>query len=101
MRDVENDEGGFEDTGFNTALLYEFIEGWEAGIRYDWLEGVDDPELAERDRISLSLTKHFDFGDDLTGLIRLQYDHDDIDGAGTEDSVWLQFGFDWGPGEVR
>lgn len=101
MRDVENDEGGFEDSGFNTALLWEFIEGWEAGVRYDWLEGVDDPELAERNRISASLTKHFDFGDDFTGLVRLQYDHDDIDGEGTEDSIWLQFGFDWGPGEVR
>ncbi len=101
MRDVENDEGGFEDSGFNTALLWEFAEGWEAGLRYEWLEGVSDPELAERTRISPSLAKRIDFGDDLTGIIRLQYDHDDIDGHGTEDSIWLQFGFDWGPGEVR
>ena len=101
MRDVENDEGGFEDCGFNTALLWEFKESWEAGLRYGYLEGVSDPELAERHRISPSLTKRFDFGSDLTGLVRLQYNHDDIKGHGTEDSIWLQFGFDWGPGEVR
>lgn len=101
MRDVENDEGGFEDSGFNTALLWEFTQDWEAGLRYGYLEGVSDPELAERTRISPSLTKKFDFGSDLTGLVRLQYNHDDIKGHGTEDSIWLQFGFDWGPGEVR
>ena len=101
MRDVENDEGGFEDSGFNTALLWEFTENWEAGLRYGYLEGVADPELAERHRISPSLTKRFDFGSDLSGLVRLQYNHDDIKGHGTEDSIWLQFGFDWGPGEVR
>lgn len=101
MRDVENDEGGFEDNGFNTALLWEFIENWEAGLRYGYVEGVADPELAERHRISPSITRKFDFGNDLTGLVRLQYNHDDIKGHGTEDSIWLQFGFDWGPGEVR
>ena len=101
MRDVENDEGGFDDCGFNTALLWEFSENWEAGLRYGYLEGVSDPELAERHRISPSITKKFDLGDQLTGLLRLQYNHDDIKGLGTEDSIWLQFGFDWGPGEVR
>lgn len=101
MRDVENDEGGFDDSGFNTALLWEFIENWEAGLRYGYLEGVADPELAERHRTSLSLARKIDFGNDLTGLIRLQYSHDDIKGHGNEDSIWLQFGFDWGPGEVR
>ncbi|MBK1855671.1 hypothetical protein JO972_11925 [Verrucomicrobiaceae bacterium 5K15] len=101
MRDVETDEGGFEDNGYNTAVMYEFIEGWEAGLRYEWMEGVADPELAERTRISPSLTKHFRLDNDISALVRLQYNHDDIDGHGTEDSVWLQFGFDWGPGEVR
>ncbi|BDS07487.1 hypothetical protein NT6N_25270 [Oceaniferula spumae] len=101
MRDVENDEGGFEDNGFNTSVMWEFVEGWEAGLRYGWVEGVDDPELAERHRISPSIGKYFDFGNDMKGHVRLQYNHDEIDGHGSEDSVWLQFGFDWGPGEIR
>lgn len=101
MRDVENDEGGFEDSGFNSALLWEFVDDWEAGLRYGYLEGVADPELAERHRTSLSLTRKIDFGSDITGLVRLQYNHEDIKGHGNEDSIWLQFGFDWGPGEVR
>ena len=101
MRDVENDEGGFEDSGFNSSILWEFVENWEAGLRYGYLEGVADPELAERQRTSVSLARRVDFGHDLIGLVRLQYNHDDIKGHGSEDSVWLQFGFDWGPGEVR
>ena len=101
MRDVENDEGGFEDSGFNTALLWEFVENWEAGLRYGYVEGVEDPELPERHRTSASIARKFDFGNDLTGIVRLQYNHDDIKEHGTENSVWLQFGFDWGPGEVR
>lgn len=100
-RDVENDEGGFDDSGFNTALLWQFKEGWEAGVRYEWIDGVSDPELAERYRISPVLTRTLNLGEDLTGTVRLQYDHDDIDDHGRENSIWLQFGFDWGPGEVR
>jgi hypothetical protein len=101
MRDVANDEGGFSDNGFNTALLWEFIETWEAGIRYGYLEGVADPELPQRHRISPVFTKYFRFPGDKFALIRLQYNHDDIKGHDSEDSIWLQLGFDWGPGEVR
>lgn len=100
-RDVDNDEGGFSDNAFTTAAIYTFLESWDAGLRYEYVDGVADLELAERQRISPSLTKHIDFGDDLTGLVRLQYNHDQIEGSGSEDSLWLQFGFDWGPGEVR
>ena len=101
IRDVENDEGGFEENGFNTALLWEFTEDWEAGLRYGYLEGVADPELAERHRTSASIARKINFGYDITGIVRLQYNYDDIKDHGGENSVWLQFGFDWGPGEVR
>ncbi len=101
MRDVSNDEGGFTDTGVNTAVLWEFIETWEVGVRYGYLEEVSDPELSGRERISPVLTKHFSFGNDRFALIRLQYNHDEIKNRGGEDSIWLQLGFDWGPAEVR
>ena len=50
MRDAETEEGRLEDCGFNTALLWEFTENWEAGVRYGYLEGATagDPELVER-----------------------------------------------------
>lgn len=101
IRDVETHHGTFTENGFNTALLWEFIETWEAGIRYGYVEGVDHLELSERHRISPTLTKHFNLADNLFAIIRLQYNHDELQGHGTEDSLWLQFGFDWGPGEVR
>ncbi len=101
MRDVNNDEGGFSDNGFNTALLWEFVESWEVGIRYGYLEGVADPELPQRQRISPVFTKHFRFGNDMFALVRLQYNHDEVKGHESEDSIWIQLGFDWGPGEVR
>ena len=103
-RDVENDEGGFDDSAYATALLWEFMEDWELGLRYEYVDGVEDPELAKRQRISPSLTKTFRLADDLTAMARLQYNFDDIDGhegSSNEDSFYLQFGFDWGLGEVR
>ena len=104
MRDVENDEGGFDDSAYTTALLWEFLEDWELGLRYEYVDGVEDPELAKRQRISPSLTKSFQLADDLSAMVRLQYNFDDIDGhdgSSNEDSLWLQFGFDWGIGEER
>ncbi|MGB0775532.1 MAG: hypothetical protein ACPGUY_06770, partial [Akkermansiaceae bacterium] len=98
MRDVENDEGGFDDQGLTTEILWQFAENWEAGLRYDWLEGVEDPELLERNRYSAALTRNFQINDQTSALVRLQWNHDEIKGEGSEDSVWIQFGFDWGPG---
>ena len=100
-RDVETAGGSFDDNTFNTSLLWEFAESWEAGLRYDWVEGEGDLELNKRYRISSSMTKRFDLGDDFIGLIRVQYDHDDTNGQGADDTVWLQFGFDWGRAEIR
>jgi len=101
IRDVANPEGGFSDNGINTALLWEFLETWEAGIRYGYLQGVADPELPQRQRISPVFTKHFRFSGEKFALVRVQYNHDEIKGHDSEDSIWLQLGFDWGPGEVR
>lgn len=100
-RDVETNVGSFDENTVNTALLWEFAESWEAGLRYDWVEGANELDLDQRYRISTSLVKRFDFGDDFIGLIRVQYDHDDTSGRGTDDTVWLQFGFDWGRAEIR
>ena len=54
-------------------------DGWEAGLRYGWVE----------------------LGANGDGFARLQYNHEDHDDFGGEDSVWLQFGLNWGSEEVR
>lgn len=100
-REVETGHKTISENGFNTALLYEFIPTWEAGVRYGYVEGAPELALTERHRISPVLTKRFNLADELTGIVRLQYNYDDMDDYGDEHSVWLQFGFDWGPGEVR
>ena len=91
---------------------YRFSDEWVADLRYGWIEGVEDGaeidmgevEYAfvseERERLSLALTREFDLYHNTSSYARVQYNHDDLD-EGSEDSVWLQFGFNFGPGEVR
>ncbi len=100
-RDANTSEGSTDENTVNTSLLWEFVESWEGGLRYDWVEGSNTLGLAKRDRISASLAKRVDFGDNLIGIARLQYDRDNLRGGGVEDTLWLQFGFDWGRAEIR
>ena len=65
--------------------------------KYDYLEGVEDPELPERHRISPSLTHYFSLGK-IESMARLQYNYDHADERDDAHSIWLQFGFEWGAG---
>jgi len=91
---------------------YRFADEWIAALRYEHLQGRNaGPELddgiieyafapSERDRFSVALTREFEYKDTLS-LIRLQYSHDQTE-EGDEDSVFLQFGFNYGrEDEVR
>lgn len=97
-RDVETDEGGFDELGFNSTAVWSPNVDWDLALRYDWLEGATDPELAERHRISPSITRHFEAGP-VEVLTRLQYSYDYSDDHQNEHSVWLQFGFEWASGD--
>lgn len=97
-RDVETDEGDFNELGFNSTAIWSPNTDWDIALRYDWLEGVDDPDLPERHRISPSVTRHFDAGP-IAVLTRLQYNYDYSDEHDDEHSVWLQFGFEWASGD--
>lgn len=91
---------------------YRFSDEWVGDFRYGWIEGVEAGEemdmgeveyafaSEERKRLSLALTREIALYKDTRSCVRLQYNHDDLE-EGSEDSVWLQFGFDFGPGEVR
>ena len=97
LRKVSTEEGGFEETAFSSAALYRFKPEWEMGLRYNYLEGVNDPKLPERHRISPSLSHYF-FLSKIPSMARLQYNYDHSDERGDDHSIWLQFGFEWGAG---
>lgn len=97
LREVNTEEGKFDEFAFSSIALYKFGPQWGCGLRYDYLEGVDDPELPERHRASTSLTRYFSI-DNIESIIRLQYNYDHSEERGNDHSVWLQFGFEWGAG---
>jgi hypothetical protein len=113
-RDVEwmDDDGGLVETGETghwgtmLSILYGFCDDWEAGARVGWLEGAagvaDETvfELEERWRYSAVLSRRFPLGDDTSGLARIQFNYDDLP-EGDEQSIGFQFGFDFGPPEIR
>jgi hypothetical protein len=96
--------GSADELGISTAVLVGLNEDWTAGLRYGWVEGVDESELhelPERYRLSAAVTRRLTFSDSSSGYARLQVNHEDHEEYGDEVSVWLQFGFDFGSPEVR
>lgn len=83
-----------ETWGAYTQMLWGFRRGWVAGLRGDYVteepaEIPPDSVLPMQWRASTNLTWYpTEFS-----RLRLQYNHDDIQGTGGEDSVWLQFEF--------
>jgi len=100
IRDVSTDEGDFDELALNSTVLWKFVSDWEAGLRYDYLKGVDDPELPERHRLSPSMTRYFSINK-TNALVRLQYNYDHSEYRSDDHSLWLQFGFEWGAGNAH
>ena len=100
LRDVATDEGSFDEWAFNSAMLWTFNPDWKAGLRYDYLQGVDDPELPTRHRISPAIARHFTSGI-TNGLVRLQYNYDHSHEHQEDHSLWLQLNFKWGAGDAH
>ena len=98
MREVDTGEGSFEELAFTSAAHYQLNHAWEVGLRYDYLEGVEDPELPQRHRLSPSLCHYFPLDGGVEAFLRLQYNYDDSEERGDDHSIWLQFGFGWGAG---
>lgn len=99
-------------TGLMLFAAYELNEKWRFDLRYDRINEVEagphgtamDPEyefaVHGRERYSLAATRAIRLSEDSLARLRLQYNHDKIE-EGSEDSIWLQFSYDFGPGEVR
>jgi hypothetical protein len=97
LRKVDIDDGSFQEFAFTSAAHYRLNPEWEIGLRYDYLEGVEDPGLPERHRISPALSHYFTMAG-AGAIARLQYNYDHSEGRGDDHSIWLQFGFEWGAG---
>jgi hypothetical protein len=107
--DVDRSFGDAGQWGAVVSGIFGFASNWEAAARIGWFEGVESGPAPgdvvfgaeERIRYTAAVTRRFNVADDWSGLARLQYNFDDLDGGGTDHSVFLQFGIDWGQGEVR
>jgi len=105
-------QGAASQQSFMAFANYRFHQQWIAGIRYEYLEGAiggADIHMGEteyafessgRERITLALTREFRYSDIMLSTIRLQYSHDNLEEE-SADSIWLQFGFNFGGPEVR
>ncbi len=111
----ENDAitGTADQNSFMFRAGYTFSENWRADLRYGFIEGVTEGpldvggeiengfEIDERKRLSLALTHKLFNHKSSSAFVRAQYNHDDLEDLGSEDSFWLQFGFDFGGAEIR
>lgn len=84
-----------DDWGGFSQLLWGFRRGWVAGLRGDYLDGAGgapaaaDPMIARRWRVSPNLTWYpTEFS-----KLRLQWNHDGLEGSRSEESLWLQIEF--------
>jgi hypothetical protein len=81
------------DRGLYAQLLWGIKPRWVAGFRADLAKGDDaafDAELRER---RLRLSPNVTWYPSEFSKLRLQYNYDDRESAGTDHSVWLQFEF--------
>ena len=99
---MESLPGDIRDWGLYSSLVWgkALKHGvLESGLRFDYVSGEGSAGLASRHRISPGVTWYFD--NRRTAYARLQGNFDDISGHGSEQSVWLGFGINYGGAEVR
>jgi len=64
------------ETGFAVTARYKFANTWEAGLRFEHIDGSDVvEELPEVDRLSAAITKSFNITEYIDSQVRLQYDN--------------------------
>jgi hypothetical protein len=86
------------DRGLYSQVVYGFTDGWNAGLRVDYVTGNDaafdanDPFRGERYRLSPELT----FFPSEFSKVRLQYNYDHGDLFGRAHSIWMQLEFGLG-----
>lgn len=99
----EDERRNLREFGASTALTFgqsfARLGRLEAGLRFDYVEGIAAAELDERWRLSPALTWHPTNSRYLA--IRVQYNLDHSNSGDTNHGVWAQVGLNWGGTEVR
>lgn len=86
------------DYGFYSQFVYGFMPRWNAGLRFDYVDGnaglfdANDPFRGRRTRVSPELT----FLPSEFSKIKLQYNLDHGASFGTANSIWMQLEFGLG-----
>ena len=89
--------GSDSELGLSFSAVYGFAENWEAGLRYEYLEGSDTlSETPSIERISAAMTRRFELNNHLNGHVRFQLDHINRDEVEDATVAWLQFQFSFG-----
>jgi hypothetical protein len=105
----EDEEGEEEDvvkrTTLNEVGVYSDLrygwaaDGWQLGLRGEYVGGIAEAGLEKRIRISPGVS--YFFNPMRTVFLRVQYNYDRFESSRDEHSVWAQFGINWGGPEVR
>jgi hypothetical protein len=99
----EHDEsprsGSLDEFGLYSTIAYGFNNGFELGLRGEFVSGIARAGLDERYRASPAVTYYLN--KQRTMYLRAQYNYDHSSDFGSEHSVWAQIGINWGSPEVR
>jgi len=95
----EHELAGDDEFGFYSNAVYTFNKSTAAGLRLDYVAGVEELGLQERLRLSPHLTWHPTGEEHLH--VRFQYNYDDREEDGDAHSGWVQLQYSFGGKEVR
>ena len=91
--------GSLDDFGISTSLIHGLGNGFELGLRGDFVSGLSRAGLDKRFRISPAVTYYFN--ESRSVFLRAQYNWDHSSDFGSAHGVWGQIGINWGGPEVR
>ena len=91
--------GSLNEFGISTSVVYGLGNGFELGVRGDFVSGISRAGLDERFRISPAITYYLN--ESRTMFLRAQYNWDHSGDFGSAHGVWAQIGINWGGPEVR
>jgi hypothetical protein len=81
--------GNYREVGGYAHVIYTWNNHVDTGLRFGWVEGLDDFGQDERLRVSPSISYWFDTEHRLGFRIQCNYDH--FSGSRDEHAVWFQF----------